>query len=66
MKSFKIRYKEGPHSEILSTIYKGHDAEHAEERFLDSMEEEGGTEGLEIVSTCQISIQDGIEKVKKS
>jgi hypothetical protein len=41
----------------------GYDAEHAEERFFDSMEEEGGTQGLEILSTVKIVVQDGIVKM---
>lgn len=64
MKTFKIRYKDGQDSEIQTCIYRGHDAEHAEMRFLDSLEEEGGTKGVEIFSTCQVFIRDGIEKVK--
>jgi len=41
----------------------GFNAEHAESRFFDSMEEEGGTQGLQILSVSQITISNGITKL---
>ena len=63
MKRFKITYRQGQHSETQTCLMNGYDAEHAEERFFDSMEEEGGTQGLEILSTVKIVVQDGIVKM---
>lgn len=63
MKRFKITYKDGQGSETQSCYMLGTNAEHAEMRFLDSLEEEGGNEGVEIISTCQVSVQDGIIKM---
>jgi hypothetical protein len=41
----------------------GFNAEHAEERFFDSMEEEGGTQGLEVLSVSQVTIKNGITQL---
>lgn len=55
MKPFLIRYKDGPEDEPQSAMFRGYDASHAEERFMDSMAEEGGIEGLRVLSvtSCQ-------------
>ena len=63
MKRFKITYKEGQYSETQTCLMRGTNAEHAEERFFDSMEEEGGTQGLEILLTVQVVIKNGIVKM---
>lgn len=51
MKYYRIEYIEGgSYGELSSTVFRGYDADHAVERFMDSMGEEGGSEGIEIVS----------------
>jgi hypothetical protein len=60
MKKYKITYTQSRNGEHETTIYRGYDADHAVERFLDSMEEEGGSQGIEIVSVSQVIIKDGI------
>lgn len=54
MKMFKITYRESRDSETQTCNYRGHDSEHAMERFWDSMIEEGGCSGLEILSAVKV------------
>jgi hypothetical protein len=63
MKRYKITYRESKDSETQSRLMFGFNSEHAEERFIDSMEEEGGTQGLQILSVSQITIKNGIAKL---
>lgn len=50
MKLYCITYRDTPSSEQQTTTFRGHDAEHAENRFLDSLESEGGNEGVIVES----------------
>jgi hypothetical protein len=63
MKRYKITYRESRDSETQSCLMFGFDSEHAAERFFDSMEEEGGTQGLQILSVSQVTIKHGITKL---
>jgi len=54
MKSYKITYRETRDSETQTCIYRGHDAEHAMERFIDSMVEDGGYFGPENVESATL------------
>jgi hypothetical protein len=63
MKRYKITYQESRDSETQSCLMFGFNSEHAESRFFDSMEEEGGTHGLQILSVSQITISNGITKL---
>ena len=55
MKLFRITYRDTPSGEQQTTTFRGYDAEHAENRFLDSLESEGGNEGVivESVTLCR-------------
>lgn len=50
MKPYRITWRESSDDEPQSTVFHGFDAEHAEERFLDSFESEGGSAGVIIES----------------
>jgi hypothetical protein len=63
MKRYKITYKESRDSETQSCLMFGFNSKHAEERFIDSMEEEGGAQGLQILSVSQITVSNGITKL---
>lgn len=63
MKRYKITYRQSRDCEVQSCIMFGFNSEHAESRFFDSMEEEGGTQGLEVLSVSQIKISNGITKL---
>ena len=63
MKRYKITYRQSRDSETQSCLMFGFNAEHAEGRFIDSMEEEGGTQGLQVFSVSQITISNGITKL---
>ena len=63
MKRYRITYKESRGGETQETLFKGYDADHAIERFLDSCEEEGGSQGIEIVSAVQVEIKNGIVRL---
>ncbi len=49
MRPFKIEYRETRDSETQSCVWRGYDADHAMERFIDSMVEDGGYFGPENV-----------------
>jgi len=52
MKRFKITYTDC--GEQFTCIYRGYDAEHAGERFMDSfIEEQGDCLGIEIISVVK-------------
>ena len=63
MTRYKITYQESRGSETQSCIMFGFNSEHAETRFFDSMEEEGGTQGLQILSVSQVKITNGITQL---
>jgi hypothetical protein len=54
MKRYLITYRESRDSETQTCTFRGYDAGHAEERFVDSCAEEGGMQGLVIVSVTLI------------
>ena len=54
MKRFRIIYRESADSETQETTSRGYDSEHAGDRFLDQMNDEGGTQGLCVVSVTEI------------
>jgi len=52
---YRITYTEGVGDyETFTAVISGNDAEHAEERFLDQMEREGGIEGVRIKTTIRL------------
>lgn len=51
MQPFIITYSEG--GETSHVQWSGYDAAHAEERFMDTMEQEGGTQGLRIIAVTR-------------
>jgi len=59
MKRYKITYKETRDSETQSCIYRGYDADHAMERFIDSMVEDGGYFGPENILNAAEVKQNG-------
>lgn len=63
MKLYCITYRDTPSSEQQTTTVHGYDAEHAENRFIDSLESEGGNEGVivESVTPCG-SIEKSISR----
>jgi hypothetical protein len=52
MKLYTITYSES--GETGTTPWHGLDAEHAENRFLDSLECQGGNEGVRILSVVEV------------
>lgn len=62
MEKYKITYTDC--GETLTCIYRGYDAEHAGERFMDSfIEEQGDCLGIEIISVVKYkTIQQKIAK----
>lgn len=58
MKRYKITYSEA--GETQTVIYRGHDADHAIERLMDSFDKEGGSEGVEIEDLHEVEIRNGI------
>lgn len=54
MKLYLITYTEGfQNVETQTAIFKGCDANHAEERFMESMADEGGIEGIRVLSVSK-------------
>lgn len=46
MNRYKVTYRQSRDSETQTCTVRAYDAEHAEDKFFDSMDEEGGIEGL--------------------
>ena len=53
MKLFEITYTDSS-SETQKATFRGYNYEHAEERFLDSMDDEGGSDGVTVISVIPI------------
>lgn len=54
MNRYRITYTEGSDGETETATFKGYDADHAVERFLDALDAQGGTEGIEVLSVVLI------------
>jgi hypothetical protein len=65
MKKYKIVYTDC--GEEFTCVYRGYDAEHAGERFLDSfIEEQGDCRGIEIISISKYkTIRQKIESFNR-
>ena len=55
MKTFTITFTQSFNGEIETVDFRGFNAEHAEERFLDSLDEESGSQGVRILSVFKKS-----------
>ena len=65
MHLYKITYRESRDSETQTTTFRGYDADHAMERFIDSVTEECGDDyfGLEnIISAVRVKVKNGITR----
>ena len=49
VKWYEVVYSDGG-TDLQTWMCLAHDHDHAEEKFLDSMEEEGGTQGVKVIS----------------
>ena len=63
MKQYAISYRQSKGGETETTYCKGYDADHATERFMDSMAEEGGIEGVEVLDVVRVATSDGITRL---
>lgn len=59
MNRYLISYYEGKGGETQKTQVRGYDEDHALERFFDSMEEEGGTQGVNVLSIHKVQLVNG-------
>ena len=54
MNRYEISYSEGLGGETLKAEQSGYDVDDAVDRFLDSFESEGGSEGVRVLATRRV------------
>tara|TARA_R110000868_G_scaffold407044_1_gene688103 strand:- start:272 stop:511 length:240 start_codon:yes stop_codon:yes gene_type:complete len=57
MKWYEVTYTDGTPDQ-QTWMCKAFDAEHAEEKFMDSFEEEGGTQGVKVIAVVPRRVRD--------
>tara|TARA_R110000868_G_scaffold212073_1_gene462115 strand:- start:466 stop:708 length:243 start_codon:yes stop_codon:yes gene_type:complete len=58
MKWYEVTYTDGDGTDQQTWMCKAFDAEHAHEKFMDSFEEEGGTQGVKVICVIPHRVKD--------
>ncbi len=63
MRRFRITFRDSTAGEAQQATFRGHDPEHAEQRFWDSFDTEGGSEGVQLLSVVEIDASGKLRQV---